>query len=386
MKNNKNIHIVIVAAGEGSRFGGTVPKQFRNIAGKPVLRHAIDTFSGLAVTTLVVVCNPDHKDHLGQIGGVVFADGGHTRRQSVYNGLLALRNPAPDDIVLIHDAARPLLAHEDLAALLDAMQDHDAATLATPVADTLAAEDGRIIDRTGLWAIQTPQAFRYEVIRRAHDNAQDSPATDDTGLVAALGLPVKFVAAKHPNFKITTPKDFILAEKILSPASSPDIRTGSGYDVHAFDDDINKGGAVRLCGIDIPHERRLAGHSDADVGLHALTDAILGAIGEGDIGLHFPPSDMSFKDMDSAIFLRRAVELMQIKGGSLLNADITLICEAPKVGPHRDQMRARVAEILSISAERVNIKATTTEKLGFTGRCEGIAAQAAVSVLIRQAS
>ncbi len=293
-----------------------------------------------------------------------------------------------EEIILIHDAARPCLESEDIKKLLAALQTSRAATLATPVSTTLRRSEGEkeaadIIPRDDLWAIQTPQAFRYGDLLTAHRKADpEKKYTDDTQLVSALGIAVKLIEGRETNIKITRPEDFELAEKFLD--RQPLFLTGMGFDVHAFSKD--RPGPARLCGIDVPSAQALEGHSDADVALHALTDAILGAIGEGDIGRHFPPSNDEFKNMDSAVFLEHALDLMRRAAGALVNLDLTLICEAPKIAPYAKAMRARLAEISGLPSARVNIKATTTEKLGFTGRGEGIAAQAVVSVRMTEPS
>lgn len=393
--NNRNaprtaaFHALIVAAGTGSRFGGDIPKQYRSLAGKPVLRHSLDTFLGMpGLKSLTVVISPAHLALYRQaVEGLDLAapvKGGKERKDSVYNGLVSISDIEDKEIILIHDAARPLVREKDIVALLHAMETHQAATLACPVADTLryADENGKAaaaIDRSGLWAIQTPQAFRYGILRQAHEAASPGAIyTDDTALASAHGIAVGFVVGHKSNFKITETGDIILAEAVLSAHS--DIRTGTGFDVHPFDDLSRDVHAIRLCGVDVPHDEKLKGHSDADVGLHALTDALLGAIGAGDIGMLFPPSDPAFKDMDSAVFLRKALELVRNRGGRINNVDITLICEEPKIGPHREAIVARIAGLLEIAPDRVNVKATTTERLGFTGRQEGIAAQAVATV------
>lgn len=389
MATHDGIYVLIVAGGQGIRLKSDIPKQYLPLAGKPVLRHTIEAFLEIVPASHIkVVINPDHlKFYEHATTGLnlqKYALCGNTRKESVYNGIIDFSNVSDNQIVLIHDAARPLIEREDITKLLVTMKTSQAATLAYPIADSLAYADnqntvGTRANRTNLWAIQTPQAFHFGVIKQAHEKSDPSKEyTDDTSLVSDLGIPVELVEGRRTNIKITHAEDLFLAEKFLSTNPATEIRTGQGFDVHAFDEE--DAAFIRLCGIDVPYRRKLKGHSDADVGLHALTDAILGAIGEGDIGLHFPPSDMTFKNMDSAVFLRRAVELMQQKGGKIINADITLICEAPKIGTHRDAMRERVAEILDISSSRVNIKATTTEQLGFTGRKEGIAAQATASV------
>lgn len=386
----RKIFVLIVAGGGGSRFGGDIPKQYLALAGKPVLRHSIDSFLDIVPSDHIkVVINPDHLgDYQNSISGLSlapYASCGKTRKESVYNGLIYSSEIGHEDIILVHDAARPLIALEDIKNLIAAMDTADAACIVAPVSDSLCYADEHLTitnscERENLYALQTPQAFKFGLLKQAHENAPPlKDFTDDTALVRDMGISVKLVVAKHTNFKITRKEDMALAQALLSTTQSTEFRSGTGFDVHAFDEEA-KTQSIRLCGVDIPFDRKLKGHSDADVGLHALTDAILGAIGEGDIGLHFPPSDMTFKNMDSAIFLEHAMKLLKDKGGELVNADVTLICERPKIGDHRDQLRTRVADILKINVTRVNIKATTTEKLGFTGRKEGIAAQAAVSV------
>lgn len=387
---SKNIFVIIVAGGSGTRFGHDTPKQYLKLGGLPMLRHSINTF--LKITrpeNIRVVINPKDIDlYQASIEGLTLAQhavNGNTRKQSVYNGLIDSPEIGHEDIVLVHDAARPLVALEDIQNLLNVMNDNEAASLAAPVSDSLCygGADNTIktaISRENLYALQTPQAFQYGILKAAHENADPQKEyTDDTALVIDAGIPVKLVTATRSNFKITHKEDMALAEQILSTTSSPEFRSGLGFDVHAFDEEP-RAKTIRLCGVDIPFDRTLKGHSDADVGLHALTDAILGAIGEGDIGLHFPPSNMEFKNMDSAVFLIRAMDLLRQKNAVLVNADITLICERPKIGNYREEIQARVAKLLEIEPSRVNIKATTTEKLGFTGRKEGIAAQAIVSV------
>lgn len=390
-------HVILVAAGGGIRSGQAVPKQYCLLGGQPILRHSMETFKGIpGLESLLTVINPEHSLlYEGCVSGLSLPPpvaGGKTRKESVYNGLKALPSHAPEAIVLIHDAARPLATREDILALVQVIAEGaDAATLAHPVADTVLYASGRdgaywcseSVERTNLWAVQTPQAFRLGVIKKAHKECPEGlDATDDAGLVRALGLDVQLVKGSPLNFKITYPKDLTVAEEIYAAMNGMETRTGAGYDVHTFAESEQSPTHIRLCGIDIPFGRRLAGHSDSDVGLHALTDALLGAIGEADIGTHFPPSNPAFKGMDSAVFLKHAVGLLKQKGGHLINADITLICEAPKIGPHRDAIVVRLADILSVTPDRINIKATTTEGLGFTGRREGIAAQAAVNVAL----
>ena len=373
MTKTKQFHVVIVAAGQGERFGGARPKQYRLLNGKPVLRHSIEKFlKNPDLMSLHVVINPTHQGFYDEaVQGLSLPQaihGADERKNSVYNALKQIPHVSNDDILLVHDAARPFVSGID--GLLEALGDHDAATLAMPVSDTLRRGD-EIIDRDGLWAVQTPQAFRFGVLKKAHETMKGE-FTDDTGLVSAMGVPVKMVMGSKANIKITVPEDFAIAEKL---ATGGETRTGMGFDVHAFSKD--PGRKLILCGVELDHPFGLEGHSDADVGLHALTDAILGAIGKGDIGQHFPPSNPKFKNMDSRVFLEEACRMVN---GTILNTDITIICENPKIGPYREQMQTKVAEILNIEASRVNIKATTTEGLGFTGRGEGIAAQAIANV------
>lgn len=394
MQNSIKFSVIIVAAGSGTRLENDTPKQYINVCGQSVLRHTLNIFTEMDnISNVCVVINPDHKklytSAVKGIDNLKVCYGGKDRKDSVYNGIKSLSDLKDDDIILIHDAARPLVQKSDIYNLLKTMKSYKASSLAYPISDSLSYCDVNNIptsriSRDNLWSIQTPQAFHYGLIKDAHEHCDDQPYTDDTSLVSAMGTDVKFVKGSKSNFKITLAEDLILAEHILSTKLSTklstDIRTGLGYDVHAFDDLQKNITHTRLCGVDIAHDRKLKGHSDADVGLHALTDAILGAIGEGDIGLHFPPSNMDFKNMDSAVFLEYAMKLLHDKGGVLINADITLICERPKIGKYRGQIVDRVAEILNVSPKCINIKATTSERLGFTGREEGIAAQAAVSI------
>lgn len=392
----QGFYVVIVAAGSGLRFGGSLPKQYMSLAGEPVLRHSLQLFSEIeTLQELYVVIDPTHREYFDQAADGIKVDGvitgGATRQESVKHALQELSFLKDDDLILIHDAARPLVKHGDIHNLLDALMRYKAASVACRVVDTLSYADadgivhGNGVNREGLWTVQTPQGFHYSTLSKAHAEASRDVATDDCGLVRALGEDVCFVEGGRHNFKITHSEDLTLAEKILRGRTLEETRTGSGFDVHAFDSEARDVHAVRLCGIDVPHDKKLKGHSDADVGLHALTDAILGAIGAGDIGQLFPPSNPAFKNMDSTVFLLKARELMENKSGRLVNADITLICEAPKIGPHRETMEHKISEILGVAQSRVNVKATTTESLGFTGRKEGIAAQAVVSIAMKGA-
>ena len=383
------IHVLIAAAGSGARFNSddNMPKQYQFLNGKTILDRAIDKFKNInKINNIYCIINPNYEDKYNTInnaGRVSTLEGSKTRKNSIFNALKTIPDVKSEDIILIHDAARPLVAEADIIKLIKSLDQNRAATLATPVTATLRKEDknncGVQIPRDGLWAMQTPQAFRYKDILKAHESAEDGiNYTDDTSLATAIGIDVKLVEGNNENFKITTQDDLKMAEKILQSQSI--TRTGLGYDVHAFDKDST--GPIRLCGIDVEHIYKLKGHSDADVGLHAITDAILGAIGEGDIGQHFPPSDDTYKDMDSAIFLEKTMEIAASHNAIINNIDLTLICEEPKIGPHALQMRQRVASILKLPEGTINIKATTSEQLGFTGRKEGIAAQAIATVQI----
>ncbi|MCX7379298.1 MAG: bifunctional 2-C-methyl-D-erythritol 4-phosphate cytidylyltransferase/2-C-methyl-D-erythritol 2,4-cyclodiphosphate synthase [Alphaproteobacteria bacterium] len=372
------IACVLVAAGSGQRFGADTPKQFLSCAGRPVIRHAAET---LARAGILIQPVGEAAPITAALAGVPHrppVPGGATRQASVRAGLEALATDAPD-IVLVHDAARPFIPQGTLAALTTALTTNPGAIPAAPVADTLKrGANGLIagtVDRTGLFRAQTPQAFRYPLLLALHRTAPEG-ATDDSSLLEAAGHGVALVPGHEDNIKITWPEDLTRMERILTPTLLP--RVGTGYDVHILAENRR----LILCGIDVPHERGLAGHSDADVGIHALCDAIYGALAEGDIGRHFPPSDMTYKDMDSAIFLRHAGDLVRAKGGTIANVDVTLICERPKIAPHAAAMMARLADLLGIDPGRVSVKATTTEKLGFTGRMEGIAAQAVAMVLV----
>jgi len=369
---------VLVAAGSGQRFGGALAKQFSCCAGKPVMRHAAEALAASGVMIQPVGDAVAIDAALAGLAHRPAVPGGATRQASVLAGLEALAGAAPD-VVLVHDAARPFIPPGTIAALLAALAGHGGAIPAVPVADTLKrGEAGRItgtVDRSGLFRAQTPQAFRYPLLLALH-RAAAAGATDDASVLEAAGHAVALVAGHEDNIKITWPEDLVRMARILRPALSP--RVGTGFDVHV----LAVGRRLMLCGIEVPHERGLAGHSDADVGIHALCDAIYGALADGDIGRHFPPGDNSFKDMDSAIFLRHAAARVAARGGTIANVDVTLICERPKISPHAAAMMARLAALLGIDVGRVSVKATTTERLGFAGRMEGIAAQAVATVLV----
>ncbi len=375
---------LLVAAGTGERFRAGQPKQYVPIAGRPCVRWAAEALTG-QVDLLQPVGDAERlSEALAGIDHLPAVPGGAARQDSVRAGLEALSAHAPD-AVLIHDAARPFIPPGTVSALVEALSDMPGAVPAVPVADTLkrASSGGRIeatVPRDGLWRAQTPQAFRFATLldlhRAAHASRNGSGATDDAALLEDAGLAVGLVPGDERNVKLTYKEDLVRLESVLLPMLLP--RVGTGFDVHAFE----AGRALVLCGITVPHERGLAGHSDADVGVHALCDAIYGALAEGDIGRHFPPSEATWRDADSARFLRHAAERVRARGGVLANADVTLICEHPKIGPHAAAMQARLAEIMGIEPGRVSVKATTTERLGFTGRGEGIAAQAAATVLL----
>lgn len=380
---------LIVAAGRGTRAGGEKPKQYQVLGGKSLLRYSIDAcLRHSAIAWVKVVIHPDDvNSYQAAILGLENEArltppclGGAARQDSVRLGLEALAEQTPD-AVLIHDAARPFLRQDRIDALLDMLKDVPGAILAIPVVDTLKRDDtGRArsgVERQGLWRAQTPQAFRFTDILTAHRQVAGLALTDDAAVAEHAGLPVGFVLGSEENFKVTEPDDFARAERQLLLQLS-DIRTGQGFDVHAFSDELGR--KLMIGGVEVPHERGLAGHSDADVALHALTDAVLGALGAGDIGQHFPPSDARWKNADSAAFLAHAVGLVRERSGIVAHCDVTIICEAPKIGPHRDTMRRRIAEIMEVAIDRVSVKATTTEKLGFTGRREGIAAMATATI------
>ena len=374
---------LVVGAGEGQRFGGELPKQYHLLAGVAVMRRSLKAFMDHPdVSVVQAVIHPNHHElYDAAVQGLALpvpVDGGATRQGSVLNGLESLNADEPST-VLIHDAARPLVDPGVISRVLAALQTSPGAIPALAVADTLKRSDGQFVettvDRQGLWRAQTPQGFHYQNILAAHRQAGGDELTDDAAVAERAGLAVAIVEGSEDNVKVTRTGDMVRAERILGAGET---RTGLGFDVHRF----GPGDHVMLCGVKVPHEFGLEGHSDADVGLHAVTDALLGAIGEGDIGTHFPPSDPQWKGTESDIFLRHAGDMIAGKGGRISNIDVTLICEQPKIGPHRAAMIKRMAKILRITEHRISIKATTTERLGFTGRGEGIAAQAAATVVL----
>ncbi len=376
---------LIVAAGTGSRFGSKMPKQYYALGGQTILRRSVLAFlKHPHIDEVRVVINPDHRDMydeaVGDLGLPEPIAGGATRQESVLLGLEALaKSKNKPDFVMIHDAARPLVDAATITAVRRALDTCKGAIAAKPVVDTLKRGDKdnitNTVDRANLWQAYTPQAFHFNDILEAHRKATNAKVTDDASVFELFDIPVKLIPSNPDNMKITNPEDLDRATRLMGQ-SFGDIRVGMGTDVHP----LIPGDKIILCGVTIPHNFKCQGHSDADVGLHALTDAILGAISAGDIGKHFPPSDPQWKGKDSAHFLRYAVGLVAERGGIISNVDITFMCEAPRIGPHSAAMIARVAEILEIDPSRVSIKATTTEKMGFTGRGEGIVAQAVATL------
>lgn len=369
--------VIIVAAGRGTRAGGGMPKQWRDLAGQRVIDRTIAAFRRQpGIGQIVVVVHQDDLHHLDPDGFLVVT-GGATRPASVQAGLMALAADPPER-VLIHDAARPLVSGTVIDAVLTALATHAAAAPGLTITDALWRGDGTMVsgteDRTSLFRAQTPQGFDYPTIVAAHAPDQD-PAADDVAVARAAGIPVFIVPGDPTNIKITTTADFALAAKLLG--TDMDVRTGNGFDVHRF----GTGDHLWLCGVRVPHDRALQGHSDADVGMHAVTDAIYGALGTGDIGQHFPPSDPQWKGAASQIFLAHACEMARAQGFVITHADCTLICEMPKIGPHAVAMKAEMARIMGLDANRVSVKATTSERLGFTGRGEGIAAIATATLV-----
>lgn len=364
---------LIVAAGTGSRSGGDSPKQFRVVRGQPMLRHSYATLSQYPDIGAVYVAigSGQHDMAASALTGLpapVLIEGGETRRESVFRGLQAIIKDGGADRVLIHDAARPFLPELVITDLLAALDTAPGAVPALPVVDSLARGDGILsetVERDALWRIQTPQAFHFDDIYAAHSNWRGAEPTDDARMLIATGAEVRIVPGSDQLHKFTFSDDF-------AGHSMPTFRSGNGFDVHRLVPDAD----LWLCGVQIPHDKGLAGHSDADVAMHALTDAVLGAIAKGDIGDHFPPSDPQWRGASSDRFLAYALQLARTDGYDIANVDITIICEQPKIGPFRGQMRQRLAEIMAVDVDRISVKATTTELLGFTGRGEGIAAQA----------
>ncbi|HEY0311233.1 MAG TPA: bifunctional 2-C-methyl-D-erythritol 4-phosphate cytidylyltransferase/2-C-methyl-D-erythritol 2,4-cyclodiphosphate synthase [Allosphingosinicella sp.] len=386
MAEGKKIVALVVAAGSGTRAGGGgVPKQYRRLGGKAVLAHAVDHLRRAGASDIRVVIGPGQEALYAEAVGdrplpppVL---GGSERRISVLNGLEAIAEDGGADIVLIHDAARPFVSLDLWERVVAAVEDRELAVPALDSIDTTArGRDtlGPAVDRSDLLRVQTPQGFRFDLIHAAHRAWAGGEATDDAQIARAAGHKVAVVRGDPRLEKLTYEEDFARAEALL--AARMVSRTGLGFDVHAFAD----GEALWLGGVLIPHERGLKGHSDADVGLHAVTDALLGALGAGDIGTHFPPSDPQWRGAPSSRFVEHARALVEARGGRIDHVDLTLICESPKIGPHRDAIRARIAALLQVPEARISIKATTTERLGFTGRGEGIAAQAVATVRLEE--
>lgn len=375
---------LIVAAGSGERFGGEIPKQYQDLAGAPILRRSVLAFLRHPAIAHVQVVISSHHRHLydRSMTGLDLpppVHGGATRQESVRLGLEALEKNPPS-CVLIHDAARPLIDSDTIQRVCDALKSQPAAIAAKQLVDTLKrSKDGVIdstIDRAHLWQAHTPQGFHFAAIMKAHRQYAGEALTDDAAVAEKAGLPVALVLSNADNMKLTNPDDLDRARRLLGIGALPDVRTASGFDVHR----LIPGDKMTLCGHTFAHDQTLEGHSDADVALHALTDALLGTISAGDIGMHFPPSDAKWKGADSTHFLQHAVDMIRQKGGAISHVDITIMCERPKIGPQRAAMQERLAALLNLSPDRVSVKATTTEKLGFTGRGEGIAAQAVATV------
>ena len=391
---------LIVAAGRGRRVGGPLPKQYRPLAGCAVLGHGVRRFATHpCVDSVRVVINPADRSlyddavrtSAGGADAALLAPvaGGETRQESVRNGLESLAE-APPDLVLIHDGARPLVSASVIDGALDALTGHDGALPALPVSDSLkrAAPGGVLVagavPREGLWRAQTPQGFRYPAILHAHRAAAGGTLTDDAAVAELAGLSVTLTAGDEDNLKITTEQDFVRAENILAAqdgrtamaSAAFETRVGMGFDVHRF----GPGDHLMLGGVAVPHTQGVVSHSDGDVVLHAIVDALLGAMAAGDIGTHFPPSDEAWRDADSARFVAHALALLGERGGHLGHVDVTVICQRPKIGPHRAVIMAQLADALGVEPGRISLKATTTERLGFTGRGEGIAAQAVATV------
>lgn len=368
------IAAVIVAAGSGSRVGGAIPKQFRLVRGQPLLRHSVSALAVHPCIDAVIVVTGEGQESeakaaLDGLPDLHFVTGAATRRGSVLRGLQAVAKIGGVDKVLIHDAARPFLPARVIDGLIDSLDEAPGAVPALAVVDSLARGSAALVEtveRENLWRIQTPQAFAFDAIYEIHLNWTGDEPSDDARMFMAAGHEVRIIPGDEHLSKFTFASDFERHDM------TPNTRTGSGFDVHR----LLAGEELWLCGVQIPHDKGLAGHSDADVAMHALTDAILGAMALGDIGDHFPPSDPQWRGASSDRFLTHAVSLARVQGYDLANADVTIICEAPRIGPHKEKMRQRLAEIMSVDVGRISVKATTTEMLGFTGRGEGIAAQA----------
>ncbi len=385
---------LIMAAGSGSRMNQTIPKPYLKLnSGKTVLRHTLERFtSHPEIDAVRVIYDPEyHELYQKTADGLQLlppVQGGSERYQSVYLGLTSIAQLQPE-YVLIHDAARPLVTEALISRIVEAVKQNQAVVPALPVTDTLrkgskhGTKMGATVKRDKTYYIQTPQAFNYQTILNAHAQFQNETITDDAALMEKAGIDVAMISGSWLNFKITTSDDIERTNRLLTESTKKETRIGQGFDVHALiEPEKDEEHVVWLCNVKIPHDKRLKGHSDADVATHALVDAILGAIAEGDIGEHFPPSDPKWKGANSADFLQHAMSLLHAKDARLINIDVTIICETPKLSDYKQAMRERLAELCELDVSRISVKATTTEKLGFTGRGEGIAAQAMVSVEI----
>lgn len=387
----EEIAVIIVAAGQGERAGGGLPKQYQMLGQKTILEHSVQAFkSHPMISDILVVISPDHVRHYSalSIAGELAppVPGGATRQESVRLGLEALSERSPK-WVLVHDAARPFVSHDVIGRVITGLKMHDAVLPCTEVTDTIKQLSGdalTTVDRSSLRAAQTPQGFAFVKILALHQHFMRENLTDDAALAEKGGLKVHCVDGDPKNIKITTGED--IASARIKAGEAMDIRTGMGFDAHRLVDHDAASTAsqrmVKLCGVAISFEKRLEGHSDADVGYHALVDALLGAVGAGDIGLHFPPSDPKWRGADSARFVLHAQKVLMDKNATILSVDLTIICEKPRITPHRDAMVENIARLLHIDRERVNIKSTTTERMGFTGRGEGIAVQAIATVKV----
>ncbi len=383
----KGFHLLLPAAGQSSRMGkGETAKPYLKLHGKSILRHTIEQFLTFEnLRSIRVIIDPRHLNDYNQAVHDLkiepYIEGSTSRKLSIYNGLNSFTKSQVEEVLLIHDAARPCVKTDDIIGLLNALDNEgtDGATLATPVSDTLYRE-GDKVSREDLWAIQTPQAFKISTVLATHQHFQDNDSfTDDASMVRAMGKNIAITPSSRENIKITTQEDLEMAEKLLKQETK--TRTAMGFDVHAFETERTEKPLI-LGGITIPHDYALKGHSDADVVLHAITDALLGSINAGDIGTHFPPSDNQWKDADSAIFLHKTLKLLNEQGAAIEFIDVTILAEAPKIGPHRETLQNNIAKILSVSPDIISIKATTTEQLGFTGRKEGIACQAVATITL----
>jgi 2-C-methyl-D-erythritol 4-phosphate cytidylyltransferase/2-C-methyl-D-erythritol 2,4-cyclodiphosphate synthase len=384
--NENEAYLLIAAAGSGSRTGLDIPKQYQTLEDKTILEHTIEAFLPIiSQENIRVIINAQHLE-LYESATKDFdlpppIIGSDNRKDSIYNGLKSFSNALNEEIILIHDAARPFVKQEDILRLITAMKHNKAATLASPITDTIRKAKNNQLDKTinrqDLWAIQTPQAFKYNELLKAHKNADPNKTyTDDTSIISDQSVQVAIISTDNQNFKITTAEDLNLAKIIVKHKQPTEAKAASGYDVHRF----TEGDHLILGGVKIAYHKSLKGHSDADVALHAITDALLGTISAGDIGEHFPPSDNKWKDVNSSVFLKKAVKLIEEKNGVISHIDLTIICEEPKIGPHKEKMKKHIAKLCNIAPSQINIKATTTEGLGFTGRKEGIAAQAMATV------